>query len=104
MLNHYFLNEDHTYSPCDLMEWATQLESMNKHVAYDLINDCRISTVWLGLNHNWGDGPPLVFETMVFKPSGSDNYQVRYTTWDEALLGHEKAKQWVLDGCKEDER
>lgn len=25
-----------------------------------------VSTVWLGINHNYGDGPPLIFETMVF--------------------------------------
>jgi hypothetical protein len=25
-----------------------------------------VSTVWLGLNHSWMGGPPLIFETMVF--------------------------------------
>lgn len=26
----------------------------------------RVSTVWLGLDHNWGGGEPLLFETMSF--------------------------------------
>jgi hypothetical protein len=31
--------------------------------------------------------------------SGTDIYMDRYTTWDEAIEGHKKAIQWVLDGC-----
>jgi len=104
MPDHYFLNEDHTYSPCDLMTWVTQLEGMDRHVADEIINGKRVSTVWIGLNHNLGDGLPLVFETMIFNSERSDCYLDRYTTWDEAVAGHEKAKQWVLGGCKEDEQ
>ena len=29
----------------------------------------KLSTVWLGLDHQWGDGPPLIFETMLFAPA-----------------------------------
>jgi hypothetical protein len=29
----------------------------------------RLSTVWLGLDHNWGGGPPLIYETMLFAPN-----------------------------------
>jgi len=36
----------------------------------------KLSTVWLGLNHNWGDGPPLIFETMLFAPD-PDNIRRR---------------------------
>jgi hypothetical protein len=103
MTHHYFLNEDHTYRPCELMEWAKQFETIDRHVGEDDVDNHRISTVWLGLDHNYWGGPPLVFETMVFKPNGEENYCVRYTTWDEAVGGHQKAVQWVKDGCKEDE-
>jgi len=49
------------------------------------LGSCNISTVWLGLNHNfWGEGPPLIFETMVF-PS-EETY--RYATEQEALTNH----------------
>lgn len=46
-----------------------------------------VSTVWLGANHNYrDDGPPIIFETMVF--GLDDTYQWRYTTEDEAQAGH----------------
>ena len=32
------------------------------------------------------------------------DYQVRYTTWHEAIEGHKKAVEWVLNGCKDDPR
>ena len=100
--NHFFLNEDHTYRPCGLMEWGKQLQTMERHVADDQINDCRVSTIWLGTDHNHWGGPPLVFETMIFK-EGSDIYCERYTTWQEAEAGHKEAIQWVLDGYQEND-
>lgn len=109
MANHYFLNKDHTYTPCSMMKWASQFEDMSmtntKHVAEDIIDGKHVSTVWLGLNHNYFGGPPLVFETMVFdEPKGGhDIYCDRYTTWDEALEGHKKAVEWVKAGCNDDE-
>ncbi len=105
---HYFLNEDHSATQCDFMVWAKQFEEMSKadtrHVAEDMINGYHISTVWLGLDHNYYGGPPLIFETMVFHgDSSGDIYMDRYTTWDQAVDGHKKAIQWVLDGCDEEE-
>lgn len=104
MANHYFLHEDHSYTPCDLMTWAAQLEVLvnagKKHVAYDIVDGFRISTVWLGLNHNFLDiGRPLLFETMIFDDEGACgwdyHYQERYTTWDEAVKGHQEAIEWL---------
>lgn len=47
-----------------------------------------VSTVFLGIDHNFfGDGPPLVFETMVFGGK-HDQAQERYSTWNEAEAGH----------------
>lgn len=100
---HYFLNKDHTYKPCDLMTWAKQYEELEKHVANDEINGCRISTIWLGLDHNYyNPGDPLVFETMVFNSSGEDKYCMRYSTWEQAEAGHQEAIEWVKNGCKEE--
>lgn len=56
-----------------------------------LPNGMLVSTVWLGLNHNYGDGPPLIFETMVF-PSVDDLTDLdceRYTTEEQAVAGHQ---------------
>ena len=53
----------------------------------------RVSTVWLGIDHGFGSGTPILFETMVF--SGNDRYpydqaQMRYCTEQEAIDGHRR--------------
>ena len=52
-----------------------------------MIGQVRVSTVFLGLNHAFGDGPPLWFETMVFGGE-LDQEQERYSTIEQARLGH----------------
>jgi hypothetical protein len=55
-----------------------------------------VSTVWLGINHSYGGGPPIIFETMVFplNQEGDVNYgeidSDRYATEEEALEGHRR--------------
>jgi hypothetical protein len=56
--------------------------------------DVTVSTVFLGLDHNWGDGPPILFETMIFGGE-RDEYQERYSTWGEAEEGHQRAIELV---------
>lgn len=74
-----------------LMEWAGKNTPAYKRVASTTFADgCWVSTVWLGLNHNFDpDGAPLIFETMVF-PSGQwDAIDCdRYTDEASALAGH----------------
>ena len=47
----------------------------------------RVSTVFLGLDHQWGEGPPLLFETLVFH-DGDGQECTRYATWHAAEQGH----------------
>jgi hypothetical protein len=58
-----------------------------------------VSTVWMGTNHQWFEGPPLIFETMIFEIAESNgpgytyhetifDYQARYTTEGQAREGH----------------
>jgi hypothetical protein len=83
---HYILNPDHSVKPCDLMEWAEYFGRADRIVAKtDLPNGFHISTVFIGLDHQFGNGPLLLFETMVF-PGEDMN---RYSTWDEAVAGHQ---------------
>lgn len=100
----YYLNEDKTYRQCGVLEWGHQFQTMDRHVGDDIINDHHVSTVWLGMDHNFYGGVPLLLETMVFDSprGGNDIYMRRYTTWEQAVEGHKEAVQWVLDGCKED--
>lgn len=89
-----------------LDEWAKSYETRRdqKRVAETaLAGGYWVSTVWLGLNHNYGDGPPLIFETMVFK-CGADGKVAdwseldsdRYTTEEDALAGHARlVNKWA---------
>ena len=74
----------------DLMEWARWFETAERHVARDEVGGVSVSTVFLGLDHQFGNGPPLLFETMIFGGT-HDQHQERYSTWAEAEQGHQKA-------------
>ncbi len=80
-------------SPMTMMEWANSFETRRdlKRVAETTLPNGRwVSTVWLGLNHSFGNGPPLIFETMVFpsREKLSEEDCDRYSTEAEALAGH----------------
>lgn len=48
-----------------------------------------VSTVWLGLDHAFSGGPPLIFETMVFAAGSSSDLECeRYATEAQAREGH----------------
>lgn len=48
-----------------------------------------LSTVFLGINHNFiFEGPPVVFETMIFG-GNHDERQWRYTDYDAARIHHD---------------
>ena len=56
-----------------------------------------VSTVFLGLDHNFAGTMPVLWETMVFG-GPDDQYQERYRSHAEALAGHEAAcKQFLAD-------
>ena len=80
-------------TPCSMEEWAAGYENFDerKRVALDVIGGTKVSTVWLGLDHSFGSGPPLIFETMVFGGE-FDQEQQRYSTEEEAKAGHAR---WV---------
>jgi hypothetical protein len=76
----------------DLMKWAAWFENANRAVGRtEISKDVSVSTVFLGLDHQFGEGPPLIFETMVFG-GPLDQQEERYSTWEEAEAGH---KHWV---------
>lgn len=65
-------------------------------VAYDVVGNCEVSTVWLGLNHNFGSsGRPLIFETMVFNPGGDGMDTRRYPDLASAQAGHAECVQFL---------
>lgn len=73
----------------DSLAWGLWFEKAERHVDRTEIGDVLVSTVFLGLNHNWGDGPPILYETMVFGGE-LDGEMRRYCTKDEASAGHQE--------------
>lgn len=104
---YYKLDENKKVVPSSLKEWANFFENEKNHsrVGLDNINGKRISTVFIGLCHNYNPRSriPITFETMVFDNNDRSIYQERYSTWQEAEEGHKKAVEWVKNGCVEDE-
>lgn len=72
--------------PVTMCEWHLQ-DIAVRRVADDTIGDVRVSTIFLGIDHGWGEGPPQLFETMVFG-GPHDGDQERYASWEEAAEGH----------------
>jgi DNA polymerase III epsilon subunit-like protein len=88
-MNGRYVLDGHTAVPCnDLLEWGRLYESQERHVARTELNGgVVVSTVFLGLDHAFGGGPPILFETMVF--GTDDDMCERYSTWNEAQAGHD---------------
>ena len=73
-------------------EWLHILEDPEKkRVALTGHGDVIITTIYLGVDHGYGYGPPLIFETMVFGGE-FDKEQERYSTIEQARAGHDR---WV---------
>ena len=89
----YILNDNKEPVPCDVYLWAAwriENEGSMRVARTEFTNGRTVSTVFLGVDHNYfGKGPPILFETVVFasgKPEGE--YTQRYATWAEAEVGH----------------
>lgn len=83
MSDNYILEGHTPVKERDLIKWAKWYESADRQVA----RTKRVSTVFLGIDHAFRGGKPVLFETMVFG-GPLDGEQERYCTWDEAVDGH----------------
>ena len=71
----------------DVLEWGQLFEHADHVLAQESVNGVLISTVFLGIDHAFGEGPPVLFETMTF-PLKGDGIQRRYCTYEDAMKGH----------------
>ena len=91
----YILN-GHDPTPCDdLLDWGGWMEKGDRIVKQETVNGTWISTVFLGIDHQYGGGPPLLFETMTRRPDGTWDRQERCSTWEEAESQHAAMVQEV---------
>lgn len=77
--------------PIERMDWIKRfVDDDARRIGSEDRDGVHVSTVYLGLNHAWDDGPPLIFETMIFG-GDHDEYQERYSTKAQAEEGHKRA-------------
>lgn len=85
---------------CSQKEYSDQFYPIYKRrVRRKAIGVYWISTVFLGLDHNYSrEGSPILFETMIFSDTFEDSdldYCERCSTWREALKMHRDAIEHV---------
>jgi len=78
-------------------EWSGCDRSDSSRVDYTETENGNVSTVFLGCGFTHGDGPPLLFETMVLGGT-MDGRQDRYPTWEEAEKGHAEFVERINNG------
>lgn len=103
MSDHYLYNPARReIRPAGLMEWANSYEARTDdptarpdvwagwwRVGYEERDGKKVSTVFLGLNHEWDKSKtPVLYETMIFGLPDVAEWQERYSTIEEAEAGH----------------
>jgi hypothetical protein len=96
-----YILEGRKFRPAESMEaWGKYMDYSTKplyyrHVSIDryIVNEnefCNLSTVFLGIDHNFGfnDPTPVLFESMIFGGEHLDETTDRYRTYEEAEKGH----------------
>jgi hypothetical protein len=100
----YILDNNHKPVPAHVLLASQWIEDNpnRKIVGYDELadlngDDVRVSTVFLGLDRAmpWDeDKTPVLWETMIFGGI-NDQYQERYTSYEDALEGHQNAINFI---------
>lgn len=90
------------------LEEGMRLFGTDNTVARTIIGSWMVSTVFLVIDHGFGQlGPPVLFETLIVEGVGEpyadnrtygrwvDLYSDRYCTEEAALAGHDQALAWL---------
>jgi hypothetical protein len=93
----------------DLLTWTAWFEAADRHICKTTfkVRRCfglktetvKVSTVFLGMDHNYGGGEPHLFETMIFGGK-HDQYMLRYTTKEDAIAGHQNICEHLFPFAK----
>jgi len=101
----YILDNNHklvTSTGIESSKWMEE-NPKRKTVGYDKLKDINgdyvyVSTVFLGLDHAWNSSIPILWETMIFGGQNDQAYQERYSSYEQALEGHQKAINFIKTG------
>lgn len=95
----YILNADgEPMAESDLYTWGKWLQNAkNKVVKKEDIGDSKVSTVFLGLDHSFGESSePVLWETMVFGGNMDQSQERCSGSRADALKMHDAMKTRVL--------
>lgn len=100
MSDNYISDKDGNVTKVDdIIEWAKQFDNDQKKVTFTEFegSHIQVSTVFLGLDHSWDRGPPILWETMVFGlPISVDEIQIRYISLENSWIGHENIVKRII--------
>ena len=90
---------DRQGQPMTMHQWAEKFQDEDyTHIARDVIGPVEpldpapliiVSTFWLGVNPNWRNDEPLIYETLI-TGGGYDATGMRYATEEQAREGHRR--------------
>jgi hypothetical protein len=90
-MNQYYILVNTRPITVGYIEWTIWFQAANRRVAETEVGCRTVSTVFLGLDHQYTKGgPPLLFETIVFPEC---DICERYSTWNDAEQGHDRLVQ-----------
>ncbi len=77
--------------PCSFEEYITFMKSAaNRIIEQTRIGDLLVSTIFTGIDHAFGTGEKLLFETKVFGLPDDAQPRWRFSTWNQAVREHRR--------------
>ena len=93
----YTLDEYLQIRTATVEEWGVFFNDMEqRRIAHTKVSPkVSVSTVFLGLDHSFSGGPPLLFESLVFGGK-HDGDMLRYASYADAVKGHNELVAMTL--------
>lgn len=91
---------DRAGRPISALRWGELAQDPDYRILGETrVADVRVSTIWLGIDLGLRDGPPQIFESMIFWDDDSLHSLCcrRYTTEATAIAGHDQLVAAVRD-------
>lgn len=91
-MRHWVLDKQHKVIRATLMEWATFMQVPRvRQVGSVRVSGFLVSTIFLGIDHGWEQGPPVLWESMVFGLTAHDIECERCAgSWEQAEEMHKR--------------
>lgn len=97
-LKHWILDDEGRPIQVDLLTWAKWFGTRKRVLAFETVGQNMISTIFLGIDHNFEEGgPPVLWETMSFGAKLNNEMLRCAGTKEQAEAMHEEMVKAV---CK----